>query len=154
MRFMEVEAAITALTAAKTILYIPVPATACIGICEVEVGTYNNATNFQMRIALTRVTNPAAAAGTAATATPTETGSAASDLTGILSDLSAEPTTYATQHLWHKPATSIGGYKWRENDPNRFLWVAPVDEVGVRTLETVTSSNFVVRVKFVEISLA
>ncbi len=109
----EASAKISALSAAKTLLYLTAPANKVVEILSVAVTNCTNETNEQLECKLTRITTLGTPTATTLTPTPQEAGDQAAGST-VKANCSSEPTTYATgSDFGAEGWATIGGYRYQ-----------------------------------------
>jgi hypothetical protein len=140
---------ISALAAAKTLMYLTAPASRVVELIAVTVTNESNATNFQMEIAITSITTLGTPTATAVTPQKHESGDQASGTTTKLNVTASEPT-YAGTATLQEGAPSLTGFRW-EPQPEERIYIAPGASYGIRMITTPTSNDCDVRVTFREI---
>lgn len=139
---------ISALAAAKTLMYITAPSAKVVEILSVTVTNESNATNFQMEVAIANITTLGTPSATAITPTPHESGDQACGSTVKYNVTASEPT-YGTT-ITQEGAASLVGYR-HEPLPEERIYVAPSSSVGIRLITTPSTADFDVRLTFKEI---
>jgi len=134
---------ITGAQAAKTLVYIQSPSTCVVEILSASLGNANLGTAEQWNIGLFRVTTIGSPTGTTITPEKHEVGdavSAAGAATGVLGNLTAEPTTYSSVAIDRQGASDLAGYRYDPIPEERPI-VPPGGAIGLRLL-TATNGQF------------
>lgn len=140
---------ISALAAAKTLMYLTAPSTKTIEILSVTVTNESNATNFQYEVQIANVTTLGTPTATAVTPTPHEKGDQACGSTVAANVTASEPTYGSALH--QEGAPSLVGYRFEPPTELERVYVAPSQSIGVRMITTPTSFDCDVRLTFREI---
>lgn len=141
---------ISALTAAKTLAYITAPAGAAIEIISAYVTNESNETNEQCACTLQRITTLGTPTGTSLTPAKTEAGDQASGATVVGNITANEPTYTSNTDHGHDGFPSIGGWAYTPVWEER-MYIAPGASVGLRNLNSLTSTDVDVRITWREI---
>lgn len=142
-------AKITALAAAKTVMYVTAPSNKIVEVLSATLTDENNATNFQFRGSFTRVAAVGSPSGTAVTPQPHESGDAAAGST-VVANITNEPIYFGTD-LWTESAPSLFGWKHEPVRDDEKLYITPGQTLGLRIITTPTSFDCDVRWTFKEI---
>ena len=126
------EIEIAALSAAKTVVLLEVPADMVIEILSASIANMDRDTAEQLEAGLFYVATKGTPAGTSITPEKHETGDAASTVTA-LGDLSAEPTTYNTKAADRQGFNNLAGYRY-DPIPEEKPVVSPSGLIGLRLL--------------------
>lgn len=140
---------ITGISTNKTLMLIQSPSTAVVEIIGIHVTNLDVETSEQLSIGLFKVSTLGSPSGTSVTPEKHETGDAAAAAT-LTGNLSAEPTTYATNPIDKQGVNNLAGYHYDPIPEERPI-VAPSGAMGVRLLVSPTSFNCSVMVVFREI---
>lgn len=141
---------ISGLTTARTLAYITTPATAVVEIIGASVTNASNETNEQMECALQRIGTLGTPTATTLTPSKDEAGDQAAASTVKGNVTASEPTYTANTELGYEGAPSLGGWVFEPGAMERPI-IAPSTSMGLRLLQTITSVDAVVRVRFREI---
>lgn len=146
-----IDALITALTTAKTLVLIEAPSTKCLEILSASVTTQgSNVTNQQLEAEWKRVTTLGSPVGTSQTPSPMESGDQAAGST-VLVNLTSEPTTYSTALIFDRQGfASLAGYQHMPV-PEERISVPPSGSIGLYLDTAPTSTNFAIKVTYREI---
>ncbi len=102
---------IAGMTAAKTLILLRAPTGVNIRLLSASITNASNATNQQLEAAIARVVTVGSAGGTSNTPAQAEAGDQASAST-VSTNLTTEPTTYATPSLTDEGWASLTGWYW------------------------------------------
>lgn len=142
---------ISALAAAKTLLYITAPANKVIEILSARIGSSGaNVTNQQLEATFQKVSALGTPTGTALTPTKMEQGDQASGATVVGNVTASEPTYAANTEADKQGFSSLGGYQHAPVPEERIV-IAGGDTWGLRILSTPTSLDVDVEVVYREI---
>lgn len=141
-------ARITSLNAAKTLMYLTVPANKVIEILSASVTNDSNATNEQERVSIKRVSSLGTPTATATTPAPMEFGDQAAGTTIFYNVTASEPTygQVITAEAW----SSLGGFYFDPVPEERPI-INGGATVGIYMESTPTAFNCDLRVTFREI---
>lgn len=140
---------ISAISTNKTLMLIQAPSTAVVEILSAHATNLDVEAGEQLSIGLFRVTTVGSPTGTTVTSEKHEFGDAASTCT-IKGDLSAEPTTYATNPIDKQGQSNLAGYHY-DPVPEERPTIPPSGAIGLRLLVAPASFNCSVMVVFREI---
>lgn len=140
---------ISALAAAKTLMYITAPSDRIVEILSATVTNESNATNFQFEAQLANVTTLGTPTATTVTPTPQEKGDQAAASTVKANVTASEPTYGSALH--QEGAASLVGYRFEPPTELERIYIAPSQTVGLRMITTPTSFDCDVRITFREI---
>jgi hypothetical protein len=144
----------TASTAtARSLVNLVNNANICLVLLSAEVVAPDDDTNEQFDCVWQKITNNAAAAGTAVTPSKVANGDPASVATCLM-DLTVEPTTYAAANVdahGRAGAPSLGGWRYTPTEKEAKV-LAPSEVYGLRLLTALgVAKALTVRVTFGEI---
>jgi hypothetical protein len=147
-------AKVPSITSAGTLAYLTPPAAKVVEILAVTVTNESNATNYQMEVALAKITTMGSPANySAVTPVKHESGdqAAGSTVNMATNNTRTEPTTYAANST-QEGAASVIGYR-HEPQPEERIYLNGGDVgLGVRLITTPgASTDFDVRITFREI---
>lgn len=140
---------ISAISTAKTLMLLTAPSTAVLEILGVHVTNLDVETSEQLSIGLHRVTTIGAPTGTSVTPEKHENGDATAAAT-VLANLTAEPTTYATNPINKQGVNNVAGYHY-DPMPEERPTVPPSGAIGVRLLVAPAAFNASVMIVYREI---
>ena len=152
MRYYDAEIKIAALAAAKTVLYITVPANKLVTLVSSGITDASNVTNQQLEATWQKVTTLGTPTGTTLTPAKHDLGDSVAGSTVVGNVTASEPTYTANTDLGHDAAPMLSGWYFPMNP----LPVAslPVftggDTWGLRMLSTPTAFDAIIRVTFGE----
>lgn len=148
---------ISGVTTGKTLMYITAPSNKVIEILSASVTNESNETNEQFLCGLQRVTALGTPTATTVTSKPHETGDQAASSTVKANVTGSEPTYPAISGGADIPgafglegASSLGGWYF-DPTPEERLIVPGGETLGLRSVNTITSTDLVVRLTFREI---
>lgn len=132
---------ISAVTTAKTLLYIEVPADAVVEILSARITCQDEDTSEQIMAELNRIATLGTPTATTITAKPTEEGSAAFGGT-CKSNVTASEPTYdgESDAIASGGANKLGGWEYVPLPEERPI-IAPSDDVGLRLIDAVANSS-------------
>lgn len=133
-----VQIEIASVSTAKTLLYGTNDANTVLEILGASVTDEDQSTAEQLRFGLFRVTTAGSPAGASADINKTENGSSSSIVTW-LSNLTAEPTTYATDRLDQQGVLNVGGYYY-DPLPEVRKYISPSKAFGLKLLNAPTNA--------------
>jgi len=132
---------ITAVTTAKTLVYITTPATLVIEILSARITDQNENTSEQILAELNRITTLGTPTGTSLTPKPTEELSAASGVTAVGNITASEPTYDAAGNaIARGGANKLGGWEYLPLPEERSI-IKPSDTVGLRLVNAIATST-------------
>lgn len=142
-------AQISAVTTAKTLMYLTAPADMVIEVLSAKVTNVDNDTNEQTDISIGRIAyfTTDGPQGTAVTPQPMEAGSVAASAT--VGANAVEEPTYSND-VDREGVSSVGGYRF-EPTPEERLYVSPGQSIGLRLRAAITSTGLQVQMTFREI---
>lgn len=134
-------ATISAVTTAKTLLYIETGAVRPIEILSAKITCQDEDTSEQIFAELTRIATLGTPTATAATPKPTEEGSTAFTGSASSNVTASEPTYDAiTNSIASGGANKLGGWEYVPLPEERAI-VLPADDVGLRLVDAVANSS-------------
>ena len=141
---------ISAVSAAKTLIYITVPSTITVDMLDTQVSNESNETNEQLLCVWQRVTSLGTPTATAVTPRKKEQGDQASACT-VKANVTASEPTYGSIAQGADPGVSfaakgfpsLGGYADTPIPETRFT-IAPGDTYGLRLINAPSSAIDVV----------
>jgi hypothetical protein len=137
------------ITAAKTLMYLTAPAGKVVEILSCKVGNENNATNYQLQVALTDITTLGTPTATSVTPVAMEPGDQASGCT-VKANVTASEPTYGNVRK-QEGVASLVGYR-HEPVPEERIVVGAGASIGVRLITTPgASTDFDVELNWREI---
>jgi hypothetical protein len=132
---------ITALNAARTLMYLTTPAGLVAEILSASVTDENLATNFQMQVAITRIT---------ALGTPTDTG-----VTPVAHEAGDQASTCTVRGevtaVFQEGAAAVAGWRFAPLSEHERIYVPPSSSIGIRMITTPSSFNADVTLTYREI---
>ena len=142
---------ISGVTTAQTLIWIATAATQIIEIYSASITCQDEDTSEQIMAELNRITTIGSAAGTTRAAKPTEEASTAAGAVCKV-DLTVEPTTYegAWLSIASGGANKLGGWEYVPLPEERPI-IGINDDVGLRLIDTITSSDLTASITFREI---
>lgn len=140
---------ISALAAAKTLLYLTAPSNKVIEILSCTITNESNATNFQFEAQIANITTLGTPTASGVTPTPHEKGDQACG-SSVYGNVTASEPTYGSA-LHQEGAPSLVGYRYEPPTELERIFVAPSQSIGVRMITTPTSFDCDVRLTFREI---
>lgn len=144
------EFTMSALAAARTLMFLTAPSDAVIEIISVNVTQDNVDTNEQYDISLTRISTLGTPTATSVTPEKTEQGASAAGSTVKASVTASEPS-YASVDHDHQGVSNLAGYEYFPPPESR-VTVSPGGSIGVRLLAApATAANVTVQMTFREI---
>lgn len=142
---------ISALAAAKTLIYITAPANKVIEILSAKATSSGaNVTNQQLETVFQKVSALGTPTGTALTPTKAEQGDQASGATVVGNVTASEPTYAANTEFDKQGYASLAGYI-HAPVPEERLYIAGGDTWGLRMLSTPVSLDMDVEVVYREL---
>lgn len=141
---------ISSLSAAKTLLYITAPSTACVKIVSTSVTNNTNETNEQIEIAWQSIGTLGTPTATTLTPSKSEPGDQAAASTVKLNVTASEPTYTANTLHGHKGVASLNGYFYPDISSDEII-IPPSGTFGLRLLSSPTAFDATVNVTFQEI---
>lgn len=141
---------INGLTTSRTLLYITTTANIVVEIVGASVTNASNETNEQIECALQRITTLGTPTATTLTPSKDESGDQAAASTVKGNVTASEPTYTASTELGYEGAPSVGGWAFEPGALERPI-IPPSASMGLRLLQTITSLDAIVRVRFREI---
>ncbi len=143
---------VSAVTAAKTLLYITAPADAVLEILSARVTCQDEDTSEQIMVELNRIATLGSPTATTITPKPTEEGSAAFGGT-CKSNVTASEPTYDDESsaIASGGANKLAGWEYVPL-PEERAYISPSDTVGLRLIDAISaSSDLTVEITFREI---
>lgn len=143
---------ITALTAARTLLYLTAPARRVVEILSASVTNESNETNEQLLCTLQSISGYplGAPSGTSVTPSAHEPGDQASTVVAFANISGNEPTYSTNTEIGREGFSSLGGYYFDPLPEERPV-VPATGALGLRMINAPTSFDAVVKVTFREI---
>lgn len=141
---------ISALAAAKTLLYITAAANKPVQILSAHIGNTSNETNEQLLATLQRVNALGTPTGTAVTPAPHEAGDQAAAATCVGNVTAGEPTYVASTEVGRKGFASVNGYDFLPT-PEEQPIIQGGATWGLRMINAPTSFDALVTVTFREL---
>jgi hypothetical protein len=141
---------ITALNAARTLMYLTTPAGLVAEILSASVTDENLATNFQMQVAITRITALGTPTDTGVTPVAHEAGDQASTCT-VRGEVTASEPTYASTAVFQEGAAAVAGWRFAPLSEHERIYVPPSSSIGIRMITTPSSFNADVTLTYREI---
>lgn len=140
---------IAGISSAKTLMLLTAPSSAVLEIIGVHTTNLDVETSEQLSIGLYRVSTIGSPTGTSVTPEKHEAGDAVAAAT-VLANLSAEPTTYASNPIDKQGVNNLAGYHYDPIPEERPI-VAPSAAIGVRLLVAPSSFNCSIMIIYREI---
>jgi len=125
---------ITSLNAAKSLMTLLAPSTACLEILNANITNLDSEVSEQLSVGLFNITTYGSPAGTSVTPEKHENLDAASTTT-VLANLSGEPTAYAANPIDKQGINNLSGYRYDPMPEERPI-VGPSRGIGLRLLVT------------------
>ncbi len=148
----EASYAIAALAAAKTLMYITAPATACVEILSASVTNRSNETNEQADCVISKISSLGTPTATTVTPSKTEQGDQAAGST-VKGEVTGSEPTYATgPAIEHGRGgfASLAGWQYAPIPEERVV-IAPGASWGIRLLSSPSAFDAAVCIRFREI---
>ena len=132
---------ISAVTTAKTLLYLTTPSDAVIEILSARITAQDEDTSEQIMAELNRITTLGTPTATTITPKPTEEGSAASGCT-CKSNVTASEPTYdgESDAIASGGANKLAGWEYVPLPEERPV-IKPSDNVGLRLIDAIANSS-------------
>lgn len=132
---------ISAVTTAKTLIYITAPSTAVLEILSARITCQDEDTSEQIYAELNRIATLGSPTSTSLTPKPTEEGSSASGVTAGLNVTASEPT-YDNNNsaIASGGANKLGGWEYVPLPEERAI-VKPSDTIGLRLIDDIANSS-------------
>lgn len=132
---------ISAVTTAKTLLYITTPSTAVIEILSARITCQDEDTSEQIMAELNRIATLGTPTATTITPKPTEEGSSASACTAKSNVTASEPTYDDESSAIHSGgANKLAGWEYVPLPEERVI-IKPSDNVGLRLIDAIANSS-------------
>lgn len=141
---------ISALAAAKTLIYLTAAAGKVVEILSVFVTNSSNATNQQLEAQFAKITALGTPTATAITPTPTEQGDQAATTVVKGNVTASEPTYSSTVTFGYQGFATVGGYQYAPV-PEERNYITNGDSWGLRMLSTPAAFDCEIEVSFREI---
>lgn len=142
---------ISSVTTSKTLAYISTASTRPIEIYRVTVTSLDETTSEQMEIMLNRISTLGTPTATTVTPKPLEEGSNAFGGTCKVNVTANEPTyDQTTDSICYKGENKVSGWEYVPLPEERPI-ILPSDNVGLKLMNTITSSTLSIEVVFREI---
>jgi len=131
---------ISAVTTAKTLIYITAPSTAVLEILSARITCQDEDTSEQILAELNRIATLGTPTATAVTPKPTEEGSAASGATAKYNVTASEPTyDGVADAIASGGANKLAGWEYIPLPEERAI-IKPSDTVGLRLIDAIANS--------------
>jgi hypothetical protein len=144
------QVSISALAAAKTLMYVTAPADKVVEILSAEVSNKSNETNEQLECTFQRVTTLGTPTATTLTPSKHENGDQAAGST-VKGDVTASEPTYGTNtEIGRAGFASLAGWRFDPVPEERPI-IPGQGTLGLRMLSTPTAFDAVVRITFREV---
>ena len=134
-------ATISAVTTAKTLIYLTAPSTAVLEILSARITCQDEDTSEQIFAELNRIATLGTPAATALTPKPTEEGSAAAQTIAAYDVTASEPTYDAiTDAIASGGANKLAGWEYVPLPEERAI-IKPSDSVGLRLIDAIANAS-------------
>ncbi len=141
---------ISALAAAKTLIYITAPSNRLVEVLDTHIGPDSNTTNQELEATWQRISTLGTPTGTTITPAPQEKGDQAAASTVVGNITASEPTYAANTDIGHKGFSSLGGLDLTPIPEARGPYIQGSDTWGLRMISAPTSMDTQVTVVFRE----
>lgn len=142
---------ISAVTTAKTLIYITTPSNKVIEILSASITNESNETNEQLIATFQTISSLGSPTGTSLTPSKHEPGDQSATVTAVGNVTANEPTYSSNTEIGIEGFSSLGGWYFDPIPEERPI-VAPSSSLGLRLLNAPASSvDLVVKVTFREI---
>ena len=141
---------ISGVTTAKTLMYLTTPADKVVEVLSATVTNASNETNEQAEVQMQHITTLGTPTATALTPAKSEQGDQAAASTVKYNVTASEPTYDANGTVFQEGDASLNGW-YHQPIPEERVIVSGQKSIGIKTLNTLTSLDLVVRLSFREI---
>jgi hypothetical protein len=146
----EASANISAVSAAKTLLYITAPSGKTVEVLEATVTNPQNETNEQCEFVLQKITTLGTPTATTLTPSKCEQGDQAAGSTVKGNVTASEPTYTANTEVGREGVPSLSGWRYEPQPENRLI-IAGGDSWGLRVLNSPAAVDLIPSLKFREV---
>ena len=145
-----VSATVLAVTTGKTLMYLTAPGSVSVRVISADVTNMSNETNEQLRCTIDRISNLGNPTATTITPEKHEQGDQAAASTVKYNVTANEPIYAANSAIGQQGFPSLNGWYYQPTDMEE-MYISPSQSRGIRTIESITSADFIVRLTFREI---